>query len=308
MAQLSLFTKKIELSRGVVERLSVLSKFNIRVAKMLLWSNKIGVPPEYLTNLPADFIDLDKEDMLSFLAVETKKMKGIEDIWKNGRRTTVKAGKIVRKIFSETALEQCHISDQDVETFTNGWKNLCLEKDERFEVIRGVKIREYYDKTKYYDKGNVHGTTLYNSCMSGGDANKFLNFYVVNSQISLVVIFKDKKVAARALMWTFIDEEKNEEFKVIDRVYYIKNSYYDYYKIMAVGLNAWIKDERGGGFINPKTSKTEMMTWVFEVDEINFDYYPYFDTFCYLNQKKSQISNDNFPGSRMIRTSMGVAY
>lgn len=303
-----MFTQRVELSPSVEQRLKVLTKFNIRVAKMLLWANKVGVPPEYLTKNSADYIDIAKDDsMVSFLSIDSNKLKKIQDKWKDGKRQDVKAGRILRKIFNDVVLDKFRIDDHEVEVFTNGWKNLCLAKDEKFEIISGDKIGFYYSNKHYYDKGNVQGTTLWHSCMQGVPKNYF-DIYTKNSQVSLVGIFKmdgDWKLAARAIMWSFVDEIKNEDFKVIDRVYYIKNSYYDYYKIMAVGLNAWLKDQRGGGFINPKTGKTEMMSWVFALDRINFSNYPYLDTFNYLDKQRGTISNDRSTASRMVRTANG---
>lgn len=300
--QLSLFTKKIDMSPEVIGRLKVLSKLGSKVAKVLLWSNFVGISPESFIDDHANYIGLSETDqnMISFLPKE--KTKPDVKVWEKKNRTVIKSGKMIRKLISEHALKFYDITDQDVEFFGNNWSKMNLDKDEQFEVVSGNNIRLAYLKDNYHE--HAPGSPLYNSCMSDGYKQAFLDIYARNpTNVSLVVLKKNGKIAARAILWTFKDILTQKEVKVVDRVYYIKDSYITLYKMWAIQRGCWFME--GGKFLNPHTLRIEHKVWTFDIPNINFDYYPYIDTFFYLDLKNKKISNDSFPGSRVSRSTSG---
>ena len=101
---------------------------------------------------------------------------------------------------------------------------------------------------------------------------KYLDIYCVNTNVCSLLILKDindkSKIIGRALIW------ETSIGKFMDRIYYIKDSDINLFTKYAKDNNMHFKT-------SPNYNKEQKIT--IQLENFNFKYYPYMDTFKYLN-------------------------
>jgi len=145
-------------------------------------------------------------------------------------------------------------TSKEVEEFVNNYKNANKPKEYKFILVKGEDIRKYYLNTNYEEEVGDLG----NSCMRYRGCQEYLDIYVENPDIVqlLVYVNSDDKVLGRALVWKLNDN------KSLDNVTF-QNENSDYVR-MSIKL-----------------------------DNSEFDYYPYMDTFKRLNVNDQMLYNDS---------------
>ena len=252
------------------------------IAKLLL-KRRIG--KELLQADHINFIDISKTEMdkISYLTqdrISQISQSDVHDFWTTSRRYKSKPGAFINKIFK-------NVAGTEVEKFATLWKTFSVEKNFKFKVISGEDIRKYYLSDKHYsDTG-----TLDSSCMKHTKCQKYLNLYVENTAVKMLIMtFGDtNQMMGRALLWETMDGKK-----VMDRIYTVNDEEY---------MNHFIKWSDDNGYYSKKFQNfRSAVQWKkgsnehdFELkvklDKHEFNYYPYFDTFKFLDLQEGVISN-----------------
>ena len=124
-----------------------------------------------------------------------------------------------------------------------------------------------------------------------------MNIYAVNPEKvkMLVHINEDGKLRTRALLWEEVYDQDGNKFKVMDRIY----SVYDYevlsFKKWATDNNYIYKKEQSSKrerlFVTP--DGTMDLKLKVKLDKWKIEYYPYIDTFKFLNYSNGVLSNND---------------
>lgn len=160
-----------------------------------------------------------------------------------------------------------------IEVAANKYFN--INQDEEIQIWPANKIRYAYLEANYYQKAGI----LSSSCMRGKDNQKALNFYVINNVKICVIVTKNNKIKARALLWENVNVVgKKKIYTYLDRVYYSKEMYKSFYKKFAKNNN----------FLQyPKDN-----LYIKNINLKNILYLPYTDTFKNLYYKDNIIFSD----------------
>lgn len=220
--------------------------------------------------------DIDKELVyISYVAAKDyrRNVPGVA----NAPRVRVSFGKFIRSVYPD-------FSDVEVETYVNTMKKLYTENAYNVVEVTGEQIRYYYHSERY-DKTKNLGD-LANSCMRYARCQRYLDIYVKNpKQCALAIVKKESfdRIIGRALIWTDKDGKR-----YLDRVYgsgATQQLIYDYAKKNDIGIQT-IRH----AYIN--------------LDEVEFERYPYMDSLCYLyiDQKKASMNLDRTPGTGTVYT------
>jgi len=191
------------------------------------------------------------------------------------QRTEINIGRFVTRLFQSAGKS---ITDKDRETFVNSYKSVWkMSKDEtKFELVKGEDIRKWYLESNYqFDKGQ-----LSNSCMRYERCQSYLDIYVKNPDVcSLLILHGDDptKIVGRALLWKAFDSD-GKSCDYMDRIY----TNFDSDKNLFVD---W--------------ANKNSITYTYKVEHLEvrlqesvFSYYPYMDTFGYLNKESKILSGD----------------
>ena len=159
-----------------------------------------------------------------------------------------------KKIYNATDIEQSildkHLSvltdyKKEIENISNIINTYLYSintiTNENIKEVSGYDICKYYNVLNYYNYNNKRKSndvrtdmlftdnesdlqerndTLHNSCMRhAGNTNTFMEFYALNKDVcKLIVLLKNDKVQARALLWKSITGKT-----LISRIYFINN-------------------------------------------------------------------------------------
>ena len=262
----------------------------------------------YLNNkyLDVSFIDItDKEDTISFISNEQilkcfnriskgetlnqfissekeiesfdlmKIIANYKGVW-NIARNEMKIGKFVKRLYPEC-------TDIIIENFVNKYKSLYnIRKEPKFEIVTGADIAKYYDSTNYaYCEINKEGFgQLGKSCMRYG--KPFLSLYEKNTNVCSLLIMKSNehpdKIMGRALIWKLSDGST-----YMDRIYTHFDSDIYIFRTYAKERNWLSHYEEIRNMIHVKDMKINL-------EESDFRYYPYMDSFGYINIEAKTLS------------------
>ena len=232
-------------------------------------------------------------DVLSYLP-KSKQVDGDRSPWDKGiGRTKIRIGRFLRKFLTETSITQFDITDKDIEQFVNFFKSYFNSSTTDIKIVEGSEILNLYLEENYYKPNRQKKGTLWNSCMRYRDRNKFMRLYSSNPNIKMAVLYEDGLVRTRSLLWSDVKDSDGNEYKVMDRIY----SVYDHDFLL---FKKWAHEN---GYL-PKFHQTAKSEKVFDVagfpvvkdlivklDNYDFSYYPYLDTFKFFNFYKGTFAN-----------------
>lgn len=209
-------------------------------------------------------------------------------------RVSIKIGRFVRKFLSKRSISEYNITDQDIEIFVNLFKSYFQRNIENLKVIEGKEILKWYLDVNYQlVDGGCYGT-LWHSCMRYSDRNKYMTLYTKNSNIKMLILLSDDgKLSARALLWDGVTDMDGKTYKVMDRIYSVHGHDVNF-------LKDWAK-ENGYIYKTDQSAKSERyftdndsqvrLDLSVKLENFNFDYYPYLDTFKFFDISKGILSN-----------------
>ncbi|NDB85770.1 MAG: hypothetical protein EB127_24170, partial [Alphaproteobacteria bacterium] len=222
----------------------------------------------------------------SILEVSLTQTDTTEDnLWAPTKRYHSSVGKAIRRIIP--AFEE-KFNYKDLEAFVSMYKMESYKEcgelgDLIYEEFKGEKLRWAYHEDNYYPGGGQ----LHSSCMRYSYCQKYLDLYTENPErISLAVLLKEGKVAARCLLW---HDPANEEI-YRDRIYAIDE---DTRIILDVKLQHLYDAYNGHKDLFIPLDKTE------------FEYYPYVDSFQYLSYGEGVYTSCNSGYDRCMDNAEG---
>jgi hypothetical protein len=241
-----------------------------------------------------NFIKNEENDFLSYLPKSKYQKDADFDPYSKGiGRVKIKIGRFVRKFISEKSFIQFEITDQTIEFFVNSFKSYFNSTTSSIKIIEGTEILKWYLDENYYTPNGMRFGSLWNSCMRYHDRNKYMTLYAKNPNIKMAVFLVDDKVRCRALLWNDAKDLDGKSYKVMDRIY----SVYDHDVIL---FKNWANEN---GYISKwtqsaKSEKTfdvggiaTTIDLIIKLENYQFRYYPYLDTFKYYNEYKGTFSN-----------------
>ena len=152
---------------------------------------------------------------------------------------------------------------------------------DKIEIWPSNKMRFAYLGTNYYECTGHLGS----SCMRHKENQKSLNFYVKNKVKIVVLVTKDNKIKARALLWENINAVGYKKtYTYLDRLYYSRESQRTLFRDFAKknGFTTECKD--------------------FYIEDINLEdisHLPYTDTFRKLYYKDKVLSMGCMSGNKI---------
>ena len=233
-------------------------------------------------------------------------------IWSTSRNP-IKIGRLVRAILNAAKIT---FVDKDIEDFTNTYKatyDFAKDALRQFDIVKGDKIAYWYSQDNYVDGGG----SLNNSCMADVDTSDYFDIYTQNSQVSLVILYGDEGaisddkysselIKGRAILWDCkID---GQPVKFMDRVYTTHDSDVELFKQFAEKNGWWYKRSQSMEPNEKLTNGSEIKKAVIiaDLNDTDFDYYPYCDTMCYIDSSSGVVSNQYWDDSdRMLRDTGG---
>lgn len=208
-----------------------------------------------------DDIKVDKVDL------EADDNKTITTIYDNKNRK-YKIGKLLQML----GYDFNKINTRELEDIV-----LHLKKtQDELVLVKGEDIRKVYLEDNYEDgKGDLN-----TSCMRYEKCQKYLDLYVENPDVcSCLVLYNDEgKVRGRALL-----QELTNGDLYMDRIYLANKEY------QPIFLN-YCEDNAIEYIQNKKDAGEDM---VVRLDNYEFDYYPYMDTFYYLDDAEGCLYSNN---------------
>lgn len=234
-------------------------------------------------------------------------------IWSTSRNN-IKIGRLVRAILTASKIS---FTDSEIEQFTNTYKatyDFAKDALKQFDIIQGNKIAYWYDEENYVDGGG----SLNNSCMASVGSDYF-DIYTENPQVSLVILYgeggdiKDGKytdtlIKGRAILWDA--KLDGQPVKFMDRIYTSQDADVELFKQFAEKNGWWFKKrqsmEPNEDFTDGNSSKKGKIK--VNLDDTDFEYYPYCDTVCYIDTNTGIASNKWWDNSNKLLRDTGGSY
>jgi hypothetical protein len=261
-------------------------KDNSEVARLLLKKRHLI---ESLQEDHVNYISISNSDKtkISYLTSERSQSiinsspygEGADELWISSRRFHVKPGAFISKIFKD-------VSPREIEIFSTLFRNIQSKIDYQFKIVKGRDILEYYHGSSYYNSNGSLGV----SCMKYDNCQDYLGIYTKNKNIieMLVALNSDGRLIGRALLW------KQGDKKIMDRIYTINDEDFQFsFKKWADENGYWYKKEqKWNNTLFFKTRDKIMCEEIsIQLDNFDFEYYPYLDTFKFIDFKTGKLYN-----------------
>jgi hypothetical protein len=231
-----------------------------------------------------NFVSISDSDKTKISYLTTDRIEKIsqsatDDYWTTSKRFHCKPGAFVAKLFKG-------ISQKEIEKFSNLYKSFSDKKDFTMTLVKGDSIAKYYDQETY----SSNSGTLGNSCMKSSRCQKFFGIYTQNPDVISMLVMKSPtgSLIGRALIWQ-IDGQK-----VMDRIYTIQDDeYVVFFKQWAAKNDCVCKTHQNWNHTLQFDFKNETKEYKFsaKLEKYNFEYYPYLDTFKWINLNDGVIAN-----------------
>lgn len=212
-----------------------------------------------------------KNDMIDFLPDSRVKEEPTD--W-NKSKNSIKVGRIVKDILQSNGHKE--FLDKDIEAFVTKYKaafDSGSAKD-RFKIVKGLDIKKWY----LYTNNSVGDGTLQKSCMRYKRCEEYFGIYTDNEdKCNMVILFNENSpelIDARALIW-YPTYSSNDYYIYVDRIYYTKE---EQCQLIIDWIKAKFADKQIAFYNLGKVGSLEV-----QIDKTQFDYYPYMDTFTYLD-------------------------
>lgn len=233
---------------------------------------------DLITTDKVNYITFRKDGTISFLPAGKEHKENDDGEWARDGRQNGKPGKVIQKLFTDKMLRA--IPPKEFETFSNAYKAAYNSDGYTFTLYDNKKIPHVYSMTRR------PGGRLGDSCMN--DDTDYLDIYKYCDSLKILALKDEEgRLCGRALVW-FLEHG----FTVMDRIYtsddFLDDMFLDYARD-----NGWHRKQHyktydyRRNFVSPE-GVTVCKDLVVKTD-VNHDYYPYIDTFCYGDE--SSLNN-----------------
>jgi hypothetical protein len=197
-----------------------------------------------------------------------------------GNKNAVKIGKFIKKLLPLT-------TDTQVEDFVNELKAVQDNLKEKIELVSGDEIAKWYKSENCYSGGS-----LGNSCMVNKD---FFDIYTQNPEsVNLLIMKSGDKIVARALVWKIKTSDPQLGFTYyMDRVYTVRD-HQEKVMMAFAEKQGWAYRIPGGVYergvmYQGKSNNLQMSV---QIKKLNYEKYPYMDTFSRYDYVTGELWND----------------
>jgi len=279
-------TKDVHISPKLLEVLNKISNKS-EIAKKLL---KTKISKEDLIDDPVDYLTISKKDPSKISYAYPEKLAKIEnpdDYWTFKGRVEAKPASAIKKVLKD-------LTEKELDIFTSAFKAATAQKDFYFVVVEGSDIKKYYNQETYTN--DKYGT-LSNSCMKYGHCENLFYIYTENPEICKMLVMFDNNnyVLGRAILWNkVINVNTGEELKIMDRIYCVEDAQNLHYFKEWADNNDYIyrKNQKWADCLHFISNGKELFLKLsLKLKETKYRYYPYVDTFKFLDDKTGIISN-----------------
>ena len=241
-------------------------------------SYKLMFTDEYV-----NYLTFRNDGTISFLPAGKEHKINDSGDWSREGRQNGKPSRVIRKLFTPKALKI--VKDADFEAFALKYQAKCSEDNFVLSVHAGSEIPSVYCETREEGYGSLN-----NSCMNGD--REYLHFYAQFPVEIIALRNGEGRLSGRALLWTLPDGRK-----FMDRVYVVKEHYYDMFVEYAQN-NKYIYKVHYKSYDYKDYLTDGLKAWheklVVRTRECNVtsEYYPYIDTFTYGDDHHLSNSSD----------------
>jgi len=262
------------------------------IARKLLKLNNLGYPKGSLRNITINKLT---QEMTYTLGNKDTVMTA-RGRWEKKGRQQGKYGKILRKVLVEQ-IPNYKIKDSELEKLVNHLK-ACADNGD-FSIVDGDEIMEWYDGDTYASDDDTG--TLGSSCMRHN--TNYMELYARNPDVcKMVILQKDGVLYGRALLWNnkFMDRIYGSDSTITAfKAYAKKNGYHSKSAQNSDNIDGWI---------NPESGEEYYHTFTINLDT-DCEYYPYADTFYFINTEDGTISNSDCSShNAQLRSTDGDLY
>ena len=205
-----------------------------------------------------------------FNYIKSSDKKGFVTISNKERSIDIKIGRFIKSILDDSekikGLFLPINNNSNIENITNKYISFQNSHFINIKILKGNDILLGYTTDNYYAKSSG---SLSGSCMN--NKFNFLKFYTENSNISLAVLYLDDKIVGRCLIWN-----------IENQLYYDK---------MYINFD-WCRDSMISYFIDNNISPIDnSKELIINLDKTNYEFYPYVDTFYFIDLQNKLLSN-----------------
>ena len=222
-------------------------------------------------------------------------------------RNKIKIGRLINKLFPNK------YNSIQLEDYTEKIKASIKKLEEHFELVEGEDIDNWY----WYQNYSEMGGTLGNSCMS--KKRGIFDIYNKNKDVcKLLILLKDDKLIGRALVWKLKTIKASSINS--DEIKYFMDRQYTIYQSDVVKFRNYA-DEQGWCYkTNNNHYSYEEITYknkncnssmTVEVSPIDYNNFPYMDTFrrydpfIYTLYNDNYNDNDEYEGNYILDSTTG---
>lgn len=226
-------------------------------------------------------------------------------VWGEKFRQLFRIGVFVNRLLPKYA------GTKDLENFVNHFKSKLDVENYELRIVRGEEIRKWYHVDNYYnanpgmeeapEDGSLDiRSPLMKSCLKQPEKQSFFDIYCKNpEQIGMLIMLnKDKKLVARAVLWfdCFIarNPENPPKGVLMDRIYYTQESDVKIFIDYAKEHNWWYKPSQAKeifSYVVDGVEESRPITTRLKNHGM-FAYYPYLDTMCYYTPDTGRLSSN----------------
>jgi hypothetical protein len=227
-----------------------------------------------------NYLDLSHSNKGHISYLTQEKIDKIEaedkDYWEPKMRYTARPGSIMKKLFKTNSSE--------IEYFASQFLAIVDPPVFHMKVVKGNDISKFYQHNNYYQQSGSLGA----SCMKCSPANYF-DIYTQNEDKISMLLMLDQydKVMGRAILWN------GNDFKLLDRIYVCNDNYLYYFYNWAKENSCFYKEENT--WYTPKNimydGEKTIKEFEISLKNVDFEKYPYMDTFKWLDKKEGKIYN-----------------
>lgn len=262
---------------------NILNQFNNPLNEMLL-SGEVDdtniIDPEKYIN----YLDLSHTNKghLSYLTKDRiTKIDESEnkDYWEIKKRYHGRPSSVLKRLFNVN-------HSRYFEDFSMKFISIIDKPEFHMEVVKGYDIAKYYNYKNYYNSNGNLGS----SCMNRMP-DEIFEFYTKNENTINMLVMLDQynKVMGRAILWN------GEDFRIMDRIYTCNDLYESYFHDWAKENDVICKEQNNYRtpihMIDSKNNEKFFKKCHINLNEVNFDKYPYLDTFKWLDKISKKIYN-----------------
>lgn len=253
-----------------------------------------------VTDSEVNYLTMRADGLLSYLPAGKEHKTNDRGEWSREGRQAGKAGKIIRKVFTEKM--QRIIPATSFEAFGNAYKAKFMDNGFAFELKPNTSIIATYCQSIADGSASLNG-----SCMNG-DAS-YLKLYHECPHVQILTLTNKKnQLCGRALVWT-LNSDKFGDIIFMDRIYVVEDYMYDLFLNQAKERGWWRKSyyktySSKTTWVNPKTDECEHMV-VQVKTSLDFSKFPYIDTMSYScgnilsnSDDDAEYQYDNTSGGR----------